>query len=98
MIGLLLGKKKNLAWRVIDGDAIVISLDDQPDKGGEKIKVFNETATNIWELINGKNSISSMVKKITCEYDIESNHAEASVNAFLKSLLQKKLIEFTGKG
>jgi len=86
-------KNKGLAWRIIDGEVVVIPLEAQP-KEGEKLTSFNETASRIWELIDGKNSVEEIIKKIIDEYDVELKEARSQVKNFLDNLSQKKLIDF----
>jgi len=86
-------KNQNLAWRIIDGEAVVIPLENQPEEG-EKLDIFNETATRIWELIDGKNSIKNIVEKLINEYDIEFIEAESQVKRLINEMAAKKLINF----
>lgn len=86
-------KDKDLAWRIIDGEVVVIPLEDQP-KQGEKINVFNETGTAIWKLVDGKNSVAGIIKEIVHDYDVGYEKAESEVMDFLNSLYQKKLMYF----
>lgn len=86
-------KNKNLAWRIIDGEAVVIPLEGQPEKE-EKLDIFNETATRVWELIDGNNSVVDIIKKITDEYDVKLEEAQSQVKNFLGNLSQKRLIDF----
>lgn len=86
-------KDKDLAWRIIDGEAVVIPLEDQP-KQGEKINVFNETGTMIWKLVDGKNSIANIIKNIVRDYDVVYGKAESEVMDFLNNLYQRKLMYF----
>lgn len=55
-------KNKNLAWRIIDGEAVILPLENQP-QDGEKLAIFKEIATRIWELIDGKKSVKDIIKK-----------------------------------
>jgi hypothetical protein len=86
-------KNKELAWRIIDGEAVVIPLEEQP-KEGENFTTFNETASRIWELIDGRNSVEDIIKKIIDEYDVELEEAQSQVKIFLDNLSQKRLIDF----
>lgn len=84
-------KNEELAWQVIDGEAIVIDLDSQPEEG-EKLQIFNETATKIWGLIDGKKSVKDIIKKIIKEYEIDSEKAKFQVKSLIKNMINKKLI------
>ena len=84
-------KNKDLAWRIIDGEAVVIALGDQPE-GGESINIFNETATRTWELIDGKMTAIEIIKQIIEEYAVETQEAESQVKKLIHDMLCKKLI------
>ncbi len=86
-------KKNNekLAWRVIDGEAVVIPLENQSEEG-EKLDIFNETATKIWELIDGKNTIKDIIKKIIDEYDIKPDEAQSQIKKLISEMSAKKVI------
>lgn len=85
-------KNTELAWRVIDGEAVIIPLDEQT-KDSEKIDFMNPTGTRIWEFIDGKNTIKQIIDKILEEYEIEQKDAQKEVVSFIKKLKSKKLVE-----
>ncbi len=87
-------KNQNLAWRIIDGEAVVILLEDNPK---ERLDIFNETATRIWELIDGKNSVRDIIKKILGEYDIDYDEVQTQIKFFLNTLSNKKFIALNFK-
>ena len=84
-------KNLNLAWRIINGEAIVIPLDAQPEEG-EKIYIFNKTAASIWRLIDGKISVKNIIEKITIEYEVKYLEAKLEVMRLIKDLSEKNLI------
>ncbi len=86
-------KSENIAWRIIDGEAIVIPLLDQP-QDGERFNVFNETATAIWELIDGKKSIKNIIIIIAADYNMDFSSIEGEVKSSFNKLARKKLIEY----
>jgi len=43
-------KNTELAWRIIDNEAVIIPLDEQTSDS-ERVNFLNETGTRIWELI-----------------------------------------------
>jgi hypothetical protein len=84
-------KNSELAWRMIEGEVVLIPLVGQP-KEGEKINLFNATGSRIWELIDGRNSISDIVEKITGEYELDIETARFEIECFINTLAEKKLI------
>jgi ABC-type sulfate transport system substrate-binding protein len=93
MLNKIPEKNTELAWRVIDNEAVIIPLDEQTSES-EKINFLNETGTKIWELIDGKNTIKDIVEKILEEYDIDEKEAEKEVISFVNKLEKKNLVKF----
>lgn len=85
-------KNENIAWRIIDGEIVLIPLEESSSV--KKINVFNETATRIWELIEGHNSIAGIIKKLVNDYDVDYTEAELRVKEFVDNLSKKNLIFF----
>jgi len=89
-------KGSDVATRSILGETIIV-----PIKGGvgdlNSIYVFNELGTKIWELIDGKSSISRMIEKICKVYDVSREEAEKDTVEFLNSLEVSGLIRSISK-
>ena len=86
-------KKQNLAWRIIDGNAVVIPLEDQP-ADGEKMYVFNDTATKIWKAADGKNCVGEIIKKLLVEYEVKPETAEFQAKQLMDDFIKKELVAF----
>jgi len=81
-------KNKHLAWRIVDQEAVIINLKKQPNDK-EEIIILNPTATRIWQLCNGRNSIKEIVQRLKAEY---LEVIEKDVEKTLINLLNEKLI------
>ena len=88
----IIKRSSDLAWRVIDNEAVILPLDKQVEDS-EKINFLNPTGTRIWALIDGKNTVGDIIKKICDEYEIEYKEAEKEVVSFMRKLKDKKLIQ-----
>lgn len=85
--------KKNesdMAWRVIDGEVAIIPL--ASNESQDSMIILNQTATRIWEMVNGKNSTEEIIKKILLEYEVAPKEAKTEVDKIIAYLLRKKLI------
>ncbi len=84
-------KQNDFATRAILGETIIV-----PVKGGvgdlNSIYVLNELGTQIWELVDGKNSIHRMIEEICRTYDVGPEEAEKDTIEFLNSLEGSGLI------
>lgn len=79
----------NVAARVYGNDAVVIS----PDEG--MVRMFNPTATRIWQLVDGSRSVDEIAIALTTEFDVELPQARQSVIRLLSQLYEKQLISWS---
>ena len=80
--------------RVIDSNAVVIFLSDNYDDSLKKeVYIFNDTATEIWNLIDGRKSIRQIARAILPGYDSPPKKIQESVVKFVDKLMENRLIE-----
>lgn len=84
-------KSDNFAWRIIGDETIAVALGGVGSEH-EEIIVLNETATRIWQLIDGSNSIEKIIKKIAFEYDCKEDRARYEIKRLFKMFAEKKMI------
>lgn len=75
------------SWRRID-DSIVV-LDDVE---GELIR-FNDVGDRIWEELDGRRSVSDLVKLLGAEFDAPAGVLEKDIAGFLRRLAEMELVE-----
>jgi hypothetical protein len=68
------------ASRVIDGKAVVITIDTN------ELHVLNGVGSRIWELLDGR-PLSEVVDQIVLEFEVEPERAQLDVNRFAEQLL-----------
>ncbi len=81
-----------VASRVMDDQALVVLADS-----GE-VNVFNPVATRIWELVDGKHSVTEIVETIVAEYDVTPQEAQKDVQEFVQELLDIHAITLGERG
>lgn len=84
-------KSPKVVFRIIDGQAMVIYLDDKPI-GNDEVNIFNSTGTRIWELLDAKRKVSEIIKIIYDEFEVDYKTVAKEIMEFLFSLLKKQLI------
>ena len=77
------------AWRVIGGEAVILSLDTKVLRG------LNPVGSRVWELIDGRRSLDEIVEVIAGEFDVATAAAASDVHAFVEALLAKGLVTAT---
>ncbi len=83
-------RNRNVAWRVIEEEAILISSEDS------MLHSLDEVGTLIWELADGEHTIDQIVDRICEDYDVERERAHKDTVEFLENLAgdELKLVEF----
>jgi hypothetical protein len=74
------------AWRVIDGQAVIISADAQ------RMRVLNEVGSWIWEQCEGKTS-QEIAAKLSESFAVEPEAALRDVMEFLVALQGLRMVE-----
>ena len=84
-------KDADLVTRCVAGETIIVPI---KNKVGDldSIYTLNEVGTLIWELIDGKNSISRIVEVISNTYEVKLEEAEGDTLHFINSLEQAGMI------
>ncbi|MEY4547280.1 MAG: hypothetical protein RL685_3475 [Pseudomonadota bacterium] len=68
------------ACRVIDGKAVVITIDRN------QLHVLSRVGTRVWELMDGR-PLSAIVSVITEEFEVDPGRAALDVHTFAQRLL-----------
>ena len=74
------------AWRIYDGEAVIIRPDDST------LNTLNAVGTLIWEAADGKTPVSVIVTRICEEFDVGPEQAERDLAAFVEKLRQRGLL------
>ena len=84
-------KDSNLVTRRIAGETIIVPVRAHV-ANLDYVYTLNEVGTLIWELINGRTSVSEIVEAVCSQYDIAPKEAAKDVLDFLGSLEAASLI------
>ena len=89
-------KETNLVTRDIAGETIIVPV--KSNVGDlDSIYTLNEIGTLIWQLIDGKKSVSQIVDAISSAYDVTPEEAEKDALEFLNSLETGGLIRLSNE-
>ncbi len=81
-----LTQSSRAAWRVYDGEAVVLCPDDST------LNTLNAVGTLIWESADGKTSVSAIVARVCEEFDVDPERAERDTMAFITKLRGRGLL------
>ena len=81
----------DVAWRMVDDECIIV------DPQGSQATVLNPVGSRIWELVDGKRNVGSIVEQILAEYAVDADRADADALGFVDELKKRNLIRFEGE-
>jgi len=83
---MILAKSPMTAWRLIEGEAVILSLETKVLRG------LNPVGSRVWELIDGQRSVEEIITAIVQEFDVTPQAAAEDVKRFVRELLDKSLV------
>lgn len=83
---MIVARNPSTAWRVIQGEAVVLALDSKMLRG------LNPAGSRVWELIDGRRSTEEIAARLVEEFDVDLARARDEVDAFVRDLLSKGLL------
>jgi Coenzyme PQQ synthesis protein D (PqqD) len=84
-------RNPKLAWREIDGEAVIISPEDS------HVHELNETASLIWTNADGQHSVDEIAGVMAGKYDVALAVAKSDVAELIEILSGKGLLLATQK-
>jgi hypothetical protein len=79
-------RNSQTAWRVYDGEAVILLAADST------LNTLNTVGTLIWEAADGKTPVGAIVARICEEFDVEPAEARRHAAAFIEKLCQRGLL------
>jgi hypothetical protein len=79
-------RNPKLAWREIDGEAVIISPEDS------HVHELNETASLIWTNADGQRSVDEIASVMAGKYDVALEMAKSDVTELIEILFAKGLL------
>lgn len=74
------------AWRVYDGEAVIVSPEDST------LHTLNEVGTLVWEAADGVTPFADIAARICERYDVEAPVAERDLETFVAKLIEQGLV------
>lgn len=86
MSEVYLTQSPRTAWRVYDGEAVVLCSDDST------LNTLNAVGTLIWESADGKTPVNAIVASICEAFDVDPEQAERDTLVFIAKLGERGLV------
>ena len=64
----------------------------------DSVVALNPVASRVWELLDGRRSVDSIVDTVCDEYEVTPETARADVDELIRSLAEAQLIEVVEEG
>ena len=74
------------AWRVYDGEAVIVSPEDS------MLHTLNPVGTLIWEAADGRTDLSTIVGRVCAAFDVDTATAERDATVFVEQLSRRGLL------
>lgn len=65
--------------------------------GAEEVVFLNETASQVWRLLDGTRDLDELVREISTGYDVQPADIKDDVARTVQSLVEAGLIAHTGR-
>lgn len=85
-------KNPEIVSRQIGGETVLIPT-DRPHGSGDFIYFLNDTASYVWNLINGSRTLSQIKEKILHKFEVKEATLEKELKELIKDLRSIKAIE-----
>jgi hypothetical protein len=84
-------KSGAIVSRKIGDDFVMVPI-RQDVENLSSIYVLNDVAARIWDLIDSRNTVSSILRKIVDEYNVDPQEAERDIIEYLQILENSNII------
>ena len=74
------------AWRVYDGEAVIVSPEDST------LHTLNAVGTFIWEAADGRTALAAIVERVCDAFEVDQATATRDAAAFVDSLSRRGLL------
>lgn len=86
MLNKFVVRNPNIASRIVDGEAIIMTPQD------EILHSLNAVGTKIWELCDGKSRVKEIIGKVHEEFNVDLKAVQKDVVEFIEELVQKGML------
>lgn len=89
---VILRKNKDMVTRVIDDETILMPIYKTSDEIN-CIYTLNKTASRVWELLDGKRTLTKIKDKLLSEFDALPEEIDKEMEKLLKDLKEIKAVK-----
>lgn len=83
---------EDIVAREIEGEIIIVPLTSGIGDMEDELYTLNETGKAIWDRLDGKKSIMSIIDELVTEYDMRRDEIEKDVIGLVGELVRRKML------
>ncbi len=87
-------KAKNLVFRELEGNFIIIPSNTDTTDEKTKYYTINETAKEVWERLDGIKTVKEIKEELLLTYNTNAEQLSEDIKVLLDDMLNKKLIVY----
>jgi len=85
-------KNPDIVSREIDNEMILVPV-YRTSKDINEMYTLNRTARDIWNMVDGKNTITDINRKMSASYKVDPHRLEEDLKEFIRDMKEIKAIE-----
>lgn len=89
---MVLCHSEDVVSRVIDGALIIVPLTTGVGDMEDDLFSMNETGTEIWNLLDGRNTVQEIVEALARRYRAEPGEIEQDVAGIVTELFKRRML------
>jgi hypothetical protein len=82
----------DIVAREIQGVLVIVPVTSGIGDLEEELFTLNETAKSIWDMLDGRRTVSEIVAELAADYEVSSEDLYADVVGLLEELIGRKLV------
>jgi len=78
--------------REIEGELIIVPLTSGIGDMEDELYTLNDSGKAIWDRLDGKKTLSTIIEELITEFDAEKNELEMDVIGLVNELVKRKML------
>jgi hypothetical protein len=83
---------EDIVARVIEGEIIIVPLTAGIGDMEDDLYTLNETGKAIWDLLDGKMTLTDVVRKLSAEFEAPESEIESDVLGLVTELCKRRML------
>jgi hypothetical protein len=85
-------RSNDLVAREIQGVLVIVPVTSGIGDLEEELFTLNDTAKSIWDMLDGRRTVSEIVAELAAEYEVSPVELDSDIVGLLEELVKRKLV------